>query len=62
MVYPDVNDNAGVPELVIGFPEIDNPVGTDISTLVTVPVVELVRLQSLYENQMQKVPKPYYLH
>jgi hypothetical protein len=28
-----------VPELVIGLPDTDNPVGTDISTLVTVPVV-----------------------
>jgi hypothetical protein len=28
-----------VPELVTGLPDTDNPVGTDISTLVTVPVV-----------------------
>jgi hypothetical protein len=35
--YPAANVNANVPDVVIGFPEIDNPVGTDMSTDVTPP-------------------------
>jgi hypothetical protein len=36
--YPEVRVNASVPDVVIGEPEIDRPVGTVIPTLVTVPV------------------------
>ena len=37
--YPEANDTARVPELVIGLPETDKPVGTVIPTEVTVPVL-----------------------
>ena len=35
--YPDANETANVPLVVIGLPLTDNPVGTVIATLVTVP-------------------------
>src|SRR5574343_77923 len=42
MLYPLVKVTAKVPDVVIGVPEILNPVGTVIATDVTVPLVELV--------------------
>ena len=51
--YPAAIVNANVPDVVIGVPETDKPVGTVMATDVTVPVL-LVLLLNVFQSVLDK--------
>ena len=54
MVYPAVNDNASVPEVLIGLPDIERPVGVVMATLVTVPPLLETRQFVPFQKQVEE--------
>ena len=50
--YPEANVTANVPLDVIGLPDILNPVGTDISTEVTVPTLHVLLADKSWETPL----------